>query len=148
MMPRSTMHNVGAHLSLLLAALLGQTAQRDGQRDFDFELGAWNTKAKRLVNPLTGSTTWVEYEGTSVVRKIWDGRANLVELDVRGSAGRFEGLSLRLYNPETRQWTLNFAGVHDGTLSPPTYGSFKDGRGEFYGQETFKGRVIWVRFVI
>src|SRR5262245_23129631 len=69
---------------------------RDGQHDFDFEIGTWRTHLKRLLHPLTGSTTWVEYEGTSVVRKVWNGGANLVELTADGPAGHFEGLSLRL----------------------------------------------------
>ena len=123
-------------------------AQRDGQQDFDFEIGNWRTRLSRLQNPLTGSTAWVEYEGTTVVRKVWDGRANLVELDVSGPAGRIEGLSLRLYNPESRQWSLNFSNVRGGTLSPPTIGEFKNGRGEFFSQETLNGRAILVRFVI
>jgi hypothetical protein len=130
-------------------ANLPQTLEkRDGQHDFDFEIGAWKTQLSRLVNPLTGSTTWVEYTGTTVVRKVWDGHANLVELDVNGPAGRIEGLSLRLYNPESRQWSLNFSNSKGGTLSPPVFGEFKNGRGEFYGQETLNGRVILVRFVI
>ncbi len=123
-------------------------AQRDGQHDFDFEIGTWRTQLSRLVKPLTGSTTWVKYEGTTVVRKVLDGRANLVELKVEGPAGRIEGLSLRLYNPESRQWSLNFSNVTSGTLSPPTTGEFKNGRGEFYSQETLGGRAILVRFVI
>lgn len=121
---------------------------RDGQHDFDFEIGTWKTHLKRLQRPLTGSTTWVEYEGTTVVRKVWDGRANLVELDVTGPAGHIEALSLRLYNPESRQWSLNFASSGSGTLGVPTIGEFKNGRGEFYDQETFNGRAILVRFVI
>src|SRR6185295_19979033 len=79
-----------------------QTNQRDGQHDFDFEIGTWKTHLRRLVRPLTGSTTLVEYEGTTVVRKVWNGRANLVELKANGPAGSFEGLSLRLYNPQSR----------------------------------------------
>ena len=126
----------------------GTPAEVDGQRDFDFEIGTWKTKLKRLRNPLSGSTTWVEYEGTTVVRKVWDGRANLVELDVKGPAGRIEGLSLRLYNPQSRQWSLNFANSASGTLTIPSIGSFKNGRGEFYAQETLNGRAIFVRFVI
>jgi hypothetical protein len=122
--------------------------ERDGQHDFDFEIGTWKTHLRRLQRPLTGSTTWVEYTGTTVVRKVWDGRANLVELEVEGPAGRIEGLSLRLYNPETRQWSLNFSNSAGGTLSPPTIGEFKDGRGEFYAQDTLNGRAIFVRFVI
>jgi hypothetical protein len=123
-------------------------AQRDGQHDFDFEIGTWKTHLRRLQRPLSGSTTWVEYEGTSVVSKVLDGRANLVELKVDGPAGRIEGLSLRLYNPQSRQWSLNFANINSGTLVPPTIGEFKDGRGEFYNQDTFNNRSILVRFVI
>lgn len=120
----------------------------DGQHDFDFEIGSWKTHLKRLVNPLSGSTTWVEYEGTTVVRKVWNGRANLVELVADGPAGHFEGLSLRLYNPESRQWSLNFASSRGGVMTPPTIGGFKNGRGEFYSQETLNGRAIFVRFII
>ncbi len=123
-------------------------AERDGQHDFDFEIGTWKTRLSRLQRPLTGSTTWVKYEGVTVVRKVWDGRANLVELVADGSAGHFEGLSLRLYNPQSRQWSLNFAGGNSGAMSPPVIGAFKNGRGEFYGQETLNGRAIFVRFVI
>lgn len=124
------------------------TRPRDGQHDFDFEIGTWKTHLRRLLNPLTGSTTWVEYEGTTVVRKVWQGRANLVELVADGPAGHFEGLSLRLYNPESGQWSLNFANARSGVLSQPTIGGFKNGRGEFYDQETFNGRAVLVRFVI
>ncbi len=124
------------------------TKQRDGQKDFDFEIGTWKTHLKRLVKPLSGSTDWVEYEGTTVVKKVWDGRANLVELDVKGSAGRIEALSLRLYSPESRQWSLNFSNVKGGVMTTPTIGEFKDGRGEFYSREDFNGRMILSQFVI
>ena len=122
--------------------------KRDGQHDFDFEIGTWKTHLRRLLHPLTGSTTWVEYEGTSVVRKVWNGRANLVELEAAGPAGHFEGLSLRLYNPQSHQWSLNFSNSNGGTMSQPTIGEFKNGRGEFFNQETLNGRAIFVRFVI
>src|SRR5262245_36167619 len=124
------------------------SAPRDGQHDFDFEIGAWRTHLSRLVKPLSGSTTWTEYEGTSVVRGVWGGGANLVELDVTGPAGRIEGLSLRLYDPQARQWSLNFSNRRIGALSPPVFGEFKDGRGEFFGSDTLGGRAILVRFVI
>ena len=123
--------------------------RRDGQHDFDFEIGRWKTHLKRLARPLSGSSTWVEYNGTTVVKKVWEGRANLVELEVDGPAGHIEGLSLRLYNPIARQWSLNFSNSKLGTLSTPTIGEFKDSRGEFYGQDTLAdGRAILVRFVI
>src|SRR5436309_2253843 len=123
-------------------------AAHDGQHDFDFEVGNWKTHLSRLQHPLTGSNTWVEYEGTSVVRPIWDGRANLLELEVDGPAGHIEGLSLRLYNPQSRQWSLNFANSKVGSLGQPTVGEFKNGRREFFDQELFNGRMILVRFVI
>ncbi|MFL6247631.1 MAG: hypothetical protein ACJ74H_16520 [Thermoanaerobaculia bacterium] len=124
--------------------LVALHAFADGPNDFDFEVGTWKTNVKRRLRPLTGSTTWVEMSGTTVVRKVWNGRAVLVELEADG----FQGLSLRLYNPQTRQWSLNFANASDGVLTPPTIGEFKDGRGEFYSQETLNGRAIFVRFII
>ena len=80
--------------------------------------------------------------------KVWDGRGNFLELAVEGPAGRIDGLSLRLYNTESHQWSLNFASAGSGTLSPPTIGEFRNGRGEFFSQETIGGRAILVRFVI
>jgi hypothetical protein len=125
-----------------------QTTGRDGHHDFDFEIGTWKAHLSRLVHPLTGSTTWVDYEGTTVVRNVWNGRANLIELEADGPDGHFEGLSLRLYNPASHQWSLNFANSSAGTMAQPTIGEFKNGRGEFYDQEPLNGRAILVRFVI
>jgi hypothetical protein len=136
----------------LIAALYCAIAQaqvvRDGSHDFDFEIGAWKTRLKRLQHPLSGATTWVEYNGTTVVKKVWDGKANMVELEVDGTAGHIEGLSLRLYNPDSHQWSLNFASSAGGIMAQPTIGEFKEGHGEFYDQESFNGRAVLVRFVI
>jgi hypothetical protein len=133
---------------LLSLPAQAQTSKRDGQHDFDFHIGSWKTHLKRLARPLSGSTSWIEYDGTTVVRKVWNGRANLVELKVDGPTGAFEGLSLRLYNPDSGQWMLNYANVKDGKLTTPAIGEFKNGVGEFYNQDTYNGRVILVRFVI
>lgn len=123
-------------------------AASDGQHDFDWEVGTWKTELRRLAKPLSGTETWLEYSGTSVVRDVLDGRANLVELRVQGAAGKIEGASLRLYNPEARQWSLNYAGARQGALSRPVHGGFHEGRGEFYGQEDLDGRIVLVRFLI
>jgi hypothetical protein len=135
-------------LLLMLGQFMKSQTRRDGEHDFDFEIGVWRTHLSRLQHPLTGSTAWVEYDGTSVVRKVGTRGANLVELDVAGSAGHIEALSLRLYNPGSHQWSLNFANSASGSLSQPTIGEFKKGRGEFFDQEAFDGRAILVRFVI
>jgi hypothetical protein len=121
---------------------------RDGQHDFDFEVGTWKIHLKRLLKPLTGSTSWVEFDGTSVTRKVWDGRANLEEFETDGPAGHIEGLTLRLYNPETHQWSLYWANSKVGAMGgPPNVGEFKNGRGEFICQDTFNGRAILIRYV-
>jgi len=121
--------------------------QRDGQHDFDFNLGTWHTHIRRLQHPLTGSTAWTEMEGTVVIRKVWDGRAQLEEVEADGAAGHFEGLTLFLYNPEAHQWSQIFSNSKDGTVSTPAIGEFKNGRGEFYDQEPYNGRTIQVRVV-
>lgn len=123
---------------------------RDGQHDFDFELGTWKIHLKRLEHRLTGSTTWVEFDGTSVTRKVWDGRADLEEFETDSPVGgHIEGLTLRLYDPQTHQWSLYWATSKSGTIGPPTIGEFKNGRGEFYDTEPSgpDGRSILVRFI-
>ncbi len=123
---------------------------REGQRDFDWEIGTWATTVRLLRNPLSGKAPdWAEYQGTSVVRPLLNGRANFVELLVSGPAGKIEGGSLRLYNPQARQWSLNYASLRNGLLTAPVYGAFDGrGRGVFYGQDIPDGRAILVRFVI
>jgi hypothetical protein len=124
--------------------------QRDGQHDFDWEFGSWTTNVRVRRNPLSGEAPdWAQYQGTSVVRPLLDGRANFVELSVGGPAGRIEGGALRLYNPKARQWSLNYASLGNGLLTAPVFGAFDaSGCGLFYGQDTLEGRTILVRFVI
>ncbi len=124
-----------------------QSAARDGRHDFDWDIGSWKTHQKRLLHPLTGSTTWVEYQGTDVVRKIWDG-ANQGLIEAQGPAGRLEIYTLRVYNPDAHQWNIYSTNPAAGVLGPPAVGEFKNGRGEFYDQETYNGRAILVRFAV
>ena len=122
------------------------------QHDFDWDLGTWKIHMRRLLHPLTGSTTWTEMDGTTVNSKVWDGRANLAEVEADGTNGHLELLALRLFNPETHEWNVNFATSGVGELNTPTgrpiIGAFKNGRGEFYDQEPYNGRAILVRFRI
>jgi hypothetical protein len=117
------------------AAAADAGAKHDGQHDFDFEIGTWKAHISRLQHPLTGSTTWVEMEGVVVVRKVWNGRANLMQLEVDSPTGHLEELNLRLYNPQSHQWSFNFSNSKDGTMAQPMIGEFKNGRGEFFDQE-------------
>lgn len=131
-------------------ALTGAAVARDGQRDFDWEIGKWTTNVRVLRNPLTGAAPdWAEFRGTSDVKPILGGRANSVELSVKNEKGAIEGVALRLYNPKARQWSLNYATVGGGVMTAPVFGRFDGkGRGEFYGQDMLDGRAIMVKFVI
>jgi hypothetical protein len=140
-------HDLTRNAATASASLQRVQSQRDGRHDFDFEIGTWKARLSRLLHPLTGATTWVDYEGTSVVRKVWNGRGNLGELEVDGPSGHLEGLSLRLYNPKSRQWNISWANGSDGILGQAMTGEFKDGRGEFFDQEMFDGRAVFVRFI-
>lgn len=122
-------------------------AVRDGQHDFDPVLGKWKYHLKRRLHPLTGSTNWVEYDGTGVCFEVWDGRAQLDQVVVDGPTGHIEGLTLRTYNPETHEWSLYWANSKDGKVVVPQIGTFSNGRGEFYAQDTLNGKSIFVRFL-
>jgi hypothetical protein len=117
---------------------------RDGQHDFDFIFGRWKVHLKQHA---PGVNTWSEFDGTSVYRKVWAGRANLNEFEAESPAGHIEGLTLRTYNPKTRQWSLYWASSKDGILAAPQIGQFKDGRGEFYAEDTSDGKATFVRYV-
>ena len=122
------------------------SVERDGQHDFDPLIGSWKYHLKRRLHPLTGSTTWVELDGTGVCYKIWDGRANLDTIVVDGANLHIEGLTLRTYNPQTHQWSLYWSNSKDGKVGAPQIGEFKDGRGEFYAQDDLNGKIIFVRY--
>lgn len=131
----------------------------DGLHDFDFLVGHWHAHLRKLVNPLTASTEWIEYEGTLAMAKIWDGRANMEDFQVAAIARDAEraaavkrpaidAQTLRLYDPGTGLWSIWQADAAHGKLAgPPTVGSFRDGRGEFFDAEDYNGRPIVVRYV-
>jgi len=121
--------------------------ERDGQHDFDPLLGSWKYHLKRRMHPLTGSNTWVEFDGTGVCYKVWDGGADLDTVELNGPAGHIEGLTLRVYNPQSHQWRLYWANRKVGVVDPPQVGEFKNGVGEFYGQDTLNGKLIFIRFL-
>jgi hypothetical protein len=123
----------------------GKAAGHDGTHDFDPLLGTWKYHLSRLEHPLSGSTKWLEYEGTGTCQAIWDG-SQLDTLDAHGPAGHIQGLVVRLYNPQSHQWSLNWVARGDSLFGPPPIGAFKNGRGEFFDQEMRDGRAILVRF--
>jgi hypothetical protein len=115
--------------------------------DFDFQVGTWRVSMARLLQRLAGSHDWRTYNGSLVVKRLWNGRANVGELDVRHGADRLESIMLRTYDPRTRQWRDYSAGMADGSvLFPPAVGRFSNGRGELYLHDTYAGKSILVRY--
>src|ERR1051325_11527136 len=117
----------------------GVAAARDGQHDFDFDVGVWHTHIKRIKDPLSGGTHSIELEGTVTVRKVWGGKAELEEIETEGPEGRWEGMTLFLYNPKAQQWSMNFINSKVGELGPPLLGELKDGGMELFSQVTTGG---------
>jgi hypothetical protein len=122
-------------------------AVHEGQHDFDFNFGTWRTHIREVLDPFTGSTKSIELNGTVTVRKIWDGRAQLEEIEADGPNGHWEGMTLFLYNPDAHQWSQTFVGSKSGVLTSGLIGSFKDGRGELFAQDTFDGKSVLIRGV-
>ncbi len=132
-------------LLILPQSISVSAQQHDGAHDWDWDIGVWKTHQRRLVHPLTGSTTWVQYNGTDIVRKIWDG-ANSGTIEADGPAGHLEIYAVRLYNPDAHQWSIYFTNPASGNFSIPVVGEFTRGRGDFYDHEHYNGRAIMVRF--
>jgi hypothetical protein len=118
---------------------------RDGAHDFDFNFGVWKSHITRLVHPLTDSKESIELNGTVAVRKVWDGKAWLEEMEADGPKGHWQGMTLFLYNPQSHQWSQTFVNSSQGVVAGTLTGSFQDGREELYSQDTVDGRAILVR---
>ena len=117
------------------------------EHDFDFLFGTWRIHNRRLTARLKGSDEWEEFDARSVVRPIWNGAGNVDEIVGESPSGPLRGLTVRLFEPASRQWRLYWANADRGILDQPMIGGFRDGRGEFVDQELFEGRAIFVRYV-
>ena len=121
--------------------------ENDGRNDFDFLIGTWKVHHCTLKQRLHGSTQWMEFDGEMVSRKIINGQGNIDENVIYMQAGLVHAIALRLFNPESKEWSIYWSTDRTGILDVPVIGSFQDGRGEFYSQETFEGRHIYSRFI-
>lgn len=123
------------------------STERDGRADFDFFMGSWKIHNRRLKERLKGSTTWEEFSGTTVAKKVLDGLGHVEEFIMDRSSGPTAGMSLRFFNPQSGQWTIYLADSVNGLDLRPAIGEFQDGRAEFYSQEFFEGKSIFCRIV-
>ncbi|MGE5333895.1 MAG: hypothetical protein ACM3N4_04280 [Nitrososphaerota archaeon] len=126
---------------------IAQNQQQDGRADFDFIVGRWNVHHRRLREPLTGSVSWEEFDGTTVDRSIVGGLGNIGEARVNRDSGPVVFTSIRLFNPQSQQWSVYFTNSVRGTLSTPMIGGFGRGRGEFYAYEPIDEKYIFTRVI-
>jgi hypothetical protein len=105
----------------------------DPQHDFDFLFGDWKARGRRLKERLAGCTEWAEFDATLLCRPIWGGLSHYDELDAPDTAwGHIQGLTVRLFDPQSGQWAIYWANRANGRMDTPMIGRFVDGRGEFY----------------
>lgn len=124
-------------------------ANLGGLHDFDFLAGQWRTHHRKLKERLANNHEWVEFDGTQSMRKLMDGYANEDENIFNVPGGAYRGVTLRAYDPKTGQWAIWWLDGRNpfGDLDPPVKGSFKDGVGTFYADDTLRGKPIRVRFL-
>ena len=118
-----------------------------GRNDFDFLIGTWKVHHRRLRERLKGSTEWEEFGGETADRKILNGLGNMDENILHRETGSIHAISLRLFDPKSKEWSIYWSTNLTGTLDVPMIGGFQNGRGEFYSQEVFEGRHIYNRFI-
>ncbi|MBP0452602.1 MULTISPECIES: hypothetical protein [unclassified Kitasatospora] len=113
--------------------------------DFDFLHGSWDVANRRLTGPLTGGDSWEEFPGHAVVRPLFGGNGNIDEITFP-TLGR-QGVTLRLFDRERKEWSIHWADSRTGRLDPPVVGGFTGDRGDFHGEDTYRGLPIRVHFV-
>ncbi len=119
----------------------------DGRADFDFFLGSWKIQMRNLPERLKGSTSWEAFGGTTVARKILGGLGHIEEFTMERASGATEGIAVRLFDPQTQQWSVYAANNRNGFDPRPAIGAFKDGRFEGYSHEPWEGQYILCRVI-
>jgi hypothetical protein len=116
--------------------------------DFDFYFGRWCIHNERLEQRLAGSTRWQHFEAEQECRPILGGVGNIDEFvtDQFGPT-RFVGMTLRLFDRDTQQWSIYWASNRNSGLEPPVVGAFVDGIGRFEGDDLRDGTPVRVRFI-
>lgn len=128
-----------------VAQAAGSSVIPDGRADFDFLMGHWKVRHRRLRTPLAGGGDWYEFPGTSVARKLLGGLGNMDENEFPTQG--FSGMTLRLFDSERRAWAIYWASSRSGRLFPPVFGRFANGEGRFHGEDEHEGQPVKVAFL-
>jgi len=116
------------------------------RHDFDYLVGNWNLKNRKLKSRLTGSKEWIDFESRVEMHQILDGLGNIDKYTENSTDKPYEGVALRLFDPKTRLWSIYWADGNSGHLDPPVVGSFENKVGHFFARDTYKGKPILVVF--
>jgi hypothetical protein len=108
--------------------------------DFDFLIGHFDVVHRQLRKPLTGSDEWDEYAGTCTARTHFDGAISIDEMQfpTKGSYG----LSIRLFDPVEKQWSIYWVDSRTMKLFPPVRGGWSNGSCLLVGEDEYDGRAI------
>src|SRR5262249_9598700 len=113
--------------------------------DFDTFVGKWNLKNRRLKARGVGSNDWDEFPADSVTTQYLGGMVNVDE--VHFPTKGWSGVTVRVFNPEKRQWTIFWVSSRRGVMDPGQVGGFTGDRGEFYGEDDDDGHHVKVRYL-
>jgi hypothetical protein len=118
-----------------------------GAHGFDFLLGRWTVKHRRLAARLQGSSDWVEFPGTLEVASILGGAGDIDQNVLEVPTGRYHATSLRIFDRQTQLWSVYWIDGRDATVANPVVGRFEGRVGHFYNDDDLGGRPIRVRFI-
>src|SRR5262245_24899667 len=125
----------------------GVHAARASKHDFDFLHGSWIVHNRYLKGRMRRSTEWAEFDAQSEVQPLLNGLGQLDRFRAVRDGNSIEGVTLRLFNPATGEWSLHWADtVNPGVLLPPMVGRFNGDVGEFFGDEFVDGKKVLCRF--
>jgi hypothetical protein len=120
----------------------------DGRSDFDFLVGNWTVRHRRLAERLTRCTEWEESQGTCCMRPLLGGQANVDDNLLELPSGTYRATTIRAYDPVTKQWSIWWLDSrHPHDLGTPVVGAFENGIGTFFADDIFDGKPIRVRFL-
>ena len=127
-------------------ALAIQASATSSEHDFDFLVGDWKLRNRKLKSRLTHSDEWTEFESAVEMRQVLGGMGNIDKYTELVSGKPYEGVALRLFNAKTKLWSIYWADSNSGALDPPVVGSFANKVGHFFARDTYKGQNIIVVF--
>ena len=116
------------------------------KNDFDFMVGNWKIRNRKLKERLNNCDEWVEFEAQYEFRTILQGFGNTDSFLAEFDGKPFEGMTLRLFNPATKLWSIYWADSNVVVLDVGQVGSFNGNIGEFFARDAFEGKPIIVKF--